>query len=68
MSIVNAYIVYKATPGAKSVSHLQFNTQLAHQLIGGRVHSGFRRVKAEQNVQVILSDYLEKDCKVKTSR
>ena len=56
VSIVNAYIVYKATPGVKSVSHLQFNTQLAHQLIGGRVHSGFRRAKAEQNVQVIASD------------
>ena len=68
MSIVNTYIVYKATPGVKSVSHLQFNTQRAHQLIGGRVHSGFSRVKAEQNVQVILSDYLGRDCKVETSR
>ena len=43
VSIVNAYIVYKATAGVKSVSHLQFNTQLAHQEIrqtSGHVQCG----------------------------
>ena len=43
MLLVNAYILYKATPGVKTVSHLQFNTQLARQLIGGRVNTGVRR-------------------------
>ena len=59
VSIVNAYIVYKATcatQGVRPASHLHFQTQLAHQLIGGRVHSGFRRAKADMNVPVIASD------------